>query len=97
MKNNRLAITVTKAEEEMIRKLASEKNLTVSKLIINLCKQNSSNMTDASSAVQIQEVINIAYDLITNSSGLINKINSDPDTSEKLKTLRKLRDESWEF
>ena len=97
MKNNRLAITVTKAEEEMIRKLASEKNLTVSKLIINLCKQNSSNMTDAISAVQIQEVINIAYDLITNSSGLINKINSDPDTSEKLKTLRKLRDESWEF
>ena len=97
MQNNRLAITVTEAEEAMIRKLASEKNLTVSKLIINLCKQNSSSMTDASSAVQIQEVINIAYDLIENSSGLINKINSDPDTSEKLKTLRKLRDKSWEL
>ena len=96
MKNNRLAITVTKAEEEMIRKLASDKNLTVSKLIINLCKQNSSNMTDASSAVQIQEIINIAYDLIENRYGLI-KIDANPDASEKLKTLRKLRDESWEF
>jgi len=96
MKNNRLAITVTEAEEAMIRKLASEKNLTVSKLIINLCKQNSSSMTDASSAVQIQEVINIAYDLIENRYELI-KIGADPNASEKLETLRKLRDKSWEL
>lgn len=91
----RIAITVSKEEAEMIEAKAKANNLTSSRYLANLCKQDSSVNVTPESAVIVQTVINTATELLNNWCDT-DKINEDADTLEKYEQIIQMGAKLWE-